>query len=299
MTPNHLTQVDLSDGPELSDAAHYVLHSLVRHMNRKCIDLRSVSDIAMGMNQPSDLIQDGLAELVDLDIIRRVPQGHRVSAELEILNCCKHLPIWGSGGKKSLGQESTSEQEFLSLKDSLDCRCDLTNAPCGAVRCARTPTDRSLLGVVIDESSLGECRSLSGPRVGGQATPSRKLKPGTPYALAYEFDSEIRIALGELGPGTTRSASPTNLGALAGSFSRWMREDSITAEDIRWMIQRFMLASAWWVGKTPWQVFLAKRNALLGFRASNDAGEADRYDAEAWLKPAYEDPAVRTAEYWA
>jgi hypothetical protein len=99
----------------------------------------------------------------------------------------------------------------------------------------------------------------------------------SPMALALELAQQIRTADWDGGP------APVNAAALARNLSAW-RRDGTTADQIRWMITRYVHDPSMRTtnGKAPWIDFISKRHKLLAqsvratqAQATEDARHAD------------------------
>lgn len=83
------------------------------------------------------------------------------------------------------------------------------------------------------------------------------------------------------------NSQDTNARALCSNFNRWQQDEGIGPEQIKELIDIFVAEGAGWCkGKTAWKMMVARGPQLLlklSERATQEEGEAHRYDKEYWL----------------
>lgn len=118
---------------------------------------------------------------------------------------------------------------------------------------------------------------------------SGSSNPDSPYSLVQYWRRESYLV--------QRGPRRTNAGALQATFSRWIREEQMTGDEIRCMIDLFLALPA--KSDAPvWKRFLSESSRLYGMirrRADNIRGEIDKSD-EYWLGT--EKEFETSDEYW-
>jgi DNA-binding MarR family transcriptional regulator len=270
--------------PELDTPAHHILHSLIRH-SRRGVDRRSISEIAADAELSSSYVRDIIDDLVAMEVIQRT--GEETGLRLSLISqssgrrefrCCTDMPKQGSGQNKYFRSNTLPEQgvcggggfDFASpdLTATLS-RCEDQNP--------HSLSDRSLSA----NSFLANGGVCSGRRI--KHRPTNDARKDSAWGLANYFEAQVTKSLVEAGHKISDFVDPWNHAALRGAFARWKRENDLSADMARQMIDLFAGRTMSYDNKSPWRVFLAKRQELFTAVKGNQYGTRD---PEYWaIKP--------------
>lgn len=211
------------------DQVEHKLMALLSNLTKGSLARLTTEAMAADLDTCQGEVRDGLATLRDLGAISNSENGLlRIDGHCphkEILNHCSPKQSEGSAREYSvLGRDVTPQQLSIGASGS-----------------------RELVAISDTEAP--------GPNPDGGISP----KLTTVYLAKFYFPKAVREACRKRG---VRALNQQNWQALAKSFGEWRRDEGVSLEEIKEMIDQFCRYPEWWKGKLAWRVFLGRRSML-------------------------------------